>query len=294
MATHLHYTPDELQAQYSARAAVPEHPQIFRRWQQLSQQYRAEASCKLDIRYGESERQLLDLFLPNNTLAPLLVFIHGGYWQAMDKSDSSFLAEELVKQGAAVAVVNYGLCPAVTMDEITRQLRQGIQWLCHHAKDYGFDGNRIHLCGHSAGGHLAVMMLTNDWTKAPFSLPADLIKSVIAVSGLFELEPLIHTRINLALGLNQAMARKNSPLLLEPLSKAPIRLFVGGEESEEFHRQSIDFQTVWSARGMDIDYQDLPGLHHFNMIEQLTRRESHLYLMVSRLMGLNSVPGSNE
>ncbi len=281
-----HYSAAELQVQYSARAAVPEHPQIFQQWREQSERFRSETRCELNISYGEGNRQKLDLFLTDQTNVPLLIFLHGGYWQAMDKSDFSFISSEMIKFGAAVAVVNYDLCPAVSLKAIIAQIQQAIQWLWKHAGQYHIDVERLHLCGHSAGGHLAAMTLTSDWLEEDSIPPAGLIKSVTAMSGLFELEPLIYTPINDALKLDQKSARESSPVLLYPKMKPPFRLFVGSLESDEFHRQSRDLQNAWSHEGVDISYQNLPGLHHFSLVEQLTRVDSVPFKVLCHLMGL--------
>ena len=281
------FTAEQLQAQYSARAAVPEHPLIFERWQARSAAFRAAAGGALDLSYGAGEREVLDLFVPGTANAPVLLFIHGGYWQAMDKGFFSFLAGELVRGGAAVAVMNYDLCPAVPLDRIVEQSRTALRWLWENAGRHGLDPARIHLCGHSAGGHLSAMLMATDWPAFAPGMPPGVIKSALAVSGLFDLEPLIHTAINDALGLDIAGARRNSPVLLEPQSGAPFVLAVGGEESREFHRQSREFREIWGAKGVPMTCLDVPGLNHFTMIEQLAVPGGLLLRHASRLMGLD-------
>ncbi len=263
------FTPDQLQAQYSARAAVPGHPAIFKRWQERSEIYRSQAKQLLDIPYGESAREKLDLFLPDRENPPVLLFIHGGYWQAMDKSFFSFLARELVAEGIAVAIINYDLCPDVTLDTIAEQARRATAWLWSHADDYGLDRGRLHLCGHSAGGQLTAMLMTARWQEIAGGLPDNLVKSGLSISGLFDLEPLVHTAINNALGLDLESARRNSPIYLAPVTSAPLVLAVGGEESSEFQRQSREFAECWSIKGVETSVLELPGLNHFTMVEQL-------------------------
>lgn len=281
------FTAEQLQTQYSARAAVPEHPLIFERWQARSAAFRAGAKGALDLSYGEGARETLDLFFPRSSNAPVMLFIHGGYWQAMDKGFFSFLAGELVSRGAAVAVMNYGLCPAVSMDRIVEQSRMALEWLWVNAGHHGLDPGRIHLCGHSAGGHLSAMLMATDWPTLAPGMPQGVVKSALAVSGIFDLQPLVHTAINDALGLDIESARRNSPALLEPRSRAPFVLAVGGEESAEFHRQSGEFQAAWSAKGVPMTFVDVPGMNHFTMIEQLAVPDSLLFRHASRLMGLD-------
>lgn len=280
------YTPDQLQSQYSARAAVPEHPLIFRHWRELSAAYRASANCRLDLRYGNSPGEKLDLFIPAVNQPPLLIFIHGGYWQAMGKSDFSFIAGELVAQGVAVAIPGYDLCPAVAMDQIVRQIRRALLWLTRNAAAYGVDTGRIHLCGHSAGGQLIAMLLAVEWEGIEPGFESADLRSGLAISGLFDLEPLIHTAINDALGLDIESARCNSPILAQPRCKVPLLLAVGGDESAEFHRQSRTFARVWGGLGVPVRYQALEGLNHFTLVEQLARPESMLLRLLLDLIGL--------
>ena len=281
------FTAAELESQYSARAAVPEHPQIFERWLAESLAFRAEARCRLDLAYGPGERERLDLFLPEHKPAPVLLFIHGGYWQAMEKGFFSFLARELVSAGAAVAVMNYDLCPAVTLDRIVDQSRAVLVWLHQHGADQGLDAWRIHICGHSAGGHLAAMLMATDWPAC--GLPADIVGSALSISGLFDLEPLVHTAINDALGLDIDTALRNSPLFLYTSTRAPFVAAVGDAESAEFHRQSLTLVESWRARGADTAFMALPGLNHFTAVEQLAVPGSGLLARQLRLMGLESV-----
>lgn len=280
------FTPDQLQSQYSARAAVPEHPQIFQRWRELSTDFRAICKCELDLPYGESSRQRLDLFLPEEESPPLVVFIHGGYWQALERSDFSFIARELVDRGAAVAIPGYDLCPDVTLDQIAGQMRSALLWLYRKALEYGVDSRRIHLCGHSAGGQLIAMLLATDWAKIePGFEPASLC-SGLAISGLFDLEPLIHTAINDAIGLNIESARRNSPKFAVPSCRVPLLMAVGGDESAEFRRQSREFAEVWSGLGVPASYRVLRGLNHFTMVEQSALPGSMLLRWLLDAIGL--------
>ena len=162
---------------YNARAAIPDHGDFFVRWAARSEAFRATARGRLALPYGDTPRQCLDLFAPHGAgpPPPLVVFIHGGYWQGLDKSLFSFVAEALVPAGAAVAVVDYDLCPAVTIDGITDQMRRALAFLWTEADDLAFDKDRICVSGHSAGGHLTAMMMATDWPTFDPALPKDLI-----------------------------------------------------------------------------------------------------------------------
>jgi arylformamidase len=279
-------TPDQLQSQYSARAAVPEHPQIFQRWKERSAGFRVSSPCELDLPYGDSCSEKLDLFFPAVEKPPLLIFIHGGYWQAMERSDFGFLATELVARGVAVAIPGYDLCPAVTLDQIAGQMRRALLWLSRNALDCGVDAGRIHLCGHSAGGQLIATLLATEWAKLAPEFDSASLRCGLSISGLFDLEPLIHTAINDALGLDSESARRNSPMFARPRCRVPLLMAVGGEESSEFHRQSREFAEVWSRQGVPAGYQSLDGLNHFTMLEQLALPESLLLRRLLDLMGL--------
>jgi arylformamidase len=261
-----------LDANYNLRAAVPEHPAWFERYATSSAAFRARWPGRLDLSYGDSPRQAIDLFLPQDpqpSQPPLLVFIHGGYWQAFGPKDFSFVAERLVEAGAAVALVGYDLAPAVDMDTIVGQLRHAIAWLHRNAGVQGFDAERICLAGHSAGGHLAAMALATDWTAA-FGLPADLVKGVCAISGVFDLEPIRLCYLNDVLRLDAEQARRNSPLLLSPQTRCPVMITVGERETEAFRRQSSAYADALRRATLVCDVAVQAGLDHFAIIMAMT------------------------
>ncbi len=278
-------TPAELTRQYSPRLAVPEHPAIIERWQRLSADYRAAARAELDIAYGPSAAETLDLFVPETANPPIHVYLHGGYWQRMDKDDFSFVAGALVDAGVAVAVVNYALCPLVTLDEIVRQVRGALAFVWRQASRFGYDSSNLQVAGHSAGGQLTAMMMATDWPALAAELPADLVRSGVAISGVFELEPLLHTPINDALGLDAETARRNSPALLSPAGPAPLALAVGGDESAEFQRQSRDLGARWGEKGCAVEHVEAPGRDHFTVVEQMADAASPLTRTMLRLLG---------
>jgi arylformamidase len=277
-------TPDELVRQYSPRLSVPEHPRIFARWQLWSTDYRAVARAELDVAYGEGPDETLDLFMPEAEGPPIHVFLHGGYWQSLHKDDFSFLARALVEAGVAVAVVNYALCPAVTLDEIVDQTRRALAFVWREGRRFGCEPSNIQVSGHSAGGQLTAMMVATDWPAFAADLPADLVKSGVPVSGVFELEPLRHTPINDALALDAEAARRNSPALLKPAWPAPLAFAVGGAESAEFHRQSRDFAACWADLGCPVEHVEAPDCNHFTVVEQMAIATSPLARAMLRLL----------
>lgn len=274
-----------LEAQYNVRAAVPEQAAIVARWQARSAAFRARADCRLELAYGPGARETLDFFVAGEALSPLHIFLHGGYWQAMDKRLFSFIAEALVARGVSVAIVNYPLCPVVTLDRIIAAVRRACVWLWRQAADLAVDPSRIQLAGHGAGGHLAAMLMATDWPRVEPTLPRQILHSAVAVSGLFELEPLCHTSLNRALGLDAASVRRNSPARLAPVVRAPLLLAVGARESAEFRRQTSDFAEVWRGQGMTVDTLTLPGCHHFAAVEQLAAPGSPLLTATLERLG---------
>ncbi len=281
------YSADQLDRQYNARAAVPNCEKIFDSWRARSADYRQRSLCELDISYGASESETLDLFIPARSNAPVLVFIHGGYWRSMDKSDFSYLAEGFVDRGGLVVVVNYGLCRAVTMDDIVRQMRGACEWLWRTCTRYGGDPSRIHVSGHSAGGHLTAMLMATDWQLHAPDLPPDVIKSGTAVSGLFELEPMLYLPLNEDLKLDATSAHRNSPIFLKPRTDSPLSTVVGSEESEEFRRQSLDFTDKWQGQGARIEYVELSGLNHFTILDRMGETGDPLTGVMLRHLGLD-------
>jgi arylformamidase len=272
------YTPDELDSQYDNRSAVPDHPEIFRDWDRLSRLARERLGGGRNLSYGHHPRHTLDIYIPADlhAPAPLHVFLHGGYWQAMSKEFFSFVAEGLVQAGMAVAVVNYRLCPEVSMEEIIADVQSALVWLHRNGASLGLEVQRVQLSGHSAGGHLVAMLWATDWTRQVPELPAGFLHSGICVSGLYELEPLLNTRSYDALGLNASRARALSPALAQPGSNAPLLLAVGEKESDEYHRQSGLLYEKWRAAGVPVEMERLKGYHHFSILEELASREGVL------------------
>jgi len=262
----------ELQAQYSARAAVPEHAAIFERWRRDGAAYREAAAgrARLDLAYGPDPRERIDLFLPGDAEpAPLHVFFHGGYWQSMERSDFSALAAGPNAAGLAVAVVGYPLCPSVRLKRIVAAARAAIVWLSS-TEIPELRAAPMHVAGHSAGGHLAAVLATTDWSEFSPRAPARPLGGIAPVSGLFDLEPLVHTPINDALGLDRESARALSPLHARPLPGCRLDTFVGSEESEEFRRQSRTFVSTWRDRtGEAADLHCLAGCNHFTVLDAL-------------------------
>jgi arylformamidase len=251
----------DAEREYNNRARVPESAEIIAGWARDAAAFRESGvRAELDLAYGEGEREKLDLFLPpNGEAAPTALFIHGGYWQALDRSFVSHCARGLLGQGVAVAVPSYDLCPAVTLGEIAEQMRRAAGFL--HRRRRG----RLLAAGHSAGGQLAALLLATDWPAWQPGLPAGMVGSALPVSGVFELAPLRGTSIANALRLTGADIATLSPRLLPPPAFDSLHVVVGGAESDEFIRQSRDFATHWGG-----SFEALPGANHFTVLNPFT------------------------
>lgn len=260
----------DLEVEYNNRARVPEHPQIIAGWVADAEAYRSRGDCELDIRYGDGERCTLDLFHSANghADASLALFIHGGYWQAMDGKTFSSLARGLNGHGLSVAIPSYDLCPNVALSDIVEEMRQCCGFLWKRLE------KPITVFGHSAGGHLTAAMVTTDWPAFDASLPPDLCVRGYAISGLFELEPLVETSINTALGLDKETARSLSPLTWATANATHLTAAVGGLESSEFLRQSKTVCEAWRGLGVETAYREIDGKDHFTVISDLADPDS--------------------
>lgn len=275
---------DALDAQYNLRARHPDFQSYFDGYEEASGRTRAALECRLDVSYGDTPLQAVDVYPARAPGAPVLVFIHGGYWQGLDKRQFGFPAGPAVQAGAAVVSVNYDLAPAVTMDQIVEQCRRAVAWCAANAADFNGDPQRLHVAGHSAGGHLTLMMVLTDWTAQ--RLPADLVKGACAISGLYDLEPVRLSYLNEVLHMDVETARRNSPLYHLGRRGPPIIAAVGADETDEFRRQNGMLATALRARGVHCEELTLPGLHHFNIVQALDDPQSPLTRALLTQLGL--------
>lgn len=252
----------DLEAEYNNRARVPEHPEIIAGWARDGAAYRASRPCELAIACGASPRTAYDLF-PADGEESVAMFIHGGYWQALDRSFFSHIAAGANAHGISVAVPSYDLCPDVPLATIIDEMRAATLHLWRRT------GQPIIPFGHSAGGHLAAMLLATDWPRLDAAAPADLCPAGLAISGLFDLAPLLETSVNLKLGLDAAEAARLSPIHQPPRPGARLIAAVGGAESSEYLRQSQAIVADWAGKGAQTRYLEIPGANHFTVIAGL-------------------------
>lgn len=271
---------------YNNRAMVPECSVHLARWAQQSAELRAKQACKLDVAYGDLPSDTLDIFTPQLASpagdAPVLVFIHGGYWRALDKSDHSFVAPAFTAAGCLVVVVNYALCPGtpetpVSIAFIGEQMERAVQWVWEHIADYGGDPARITVAGHSAGGQLAALLLA---TPAL----AGKVRSALSISGLHDLQPLVRSPLlQSVLKISEDQVQRCSPCRLAPPALGTLLCAVGADESDEFLRQNLLMQQAWGKSRVP-QAVALPGLNHFSVLETLAARGAPLHAIALALL----------
>lgn len=281
--------------QYNARASVQDPLAFMARYSAESQAAFALRGAIRNVAYSPSATSVLDIYLPQSEhshakAAPVFVFIHGGYWRALSKNDSAFMAPALTQAGAMVVVPDYDLAPHVSLDHIVDQMRQAFAWVVRNIAIYGGDARNICVCGSSAGGQLVGMLLAKGWQQE-YDLADDCIPaSALALSGLFDLQPLLHTHINQWMQLDDAAAMRNSPRFHLPDSSThsgcQLRVACGEFESREFQRQSRDYLAAWQARCLQGQWVEAPATNHFDLPLQLANPHSSIYQTALELMGL--------
>lgn len=275
---------EEIDQQYNVELSVPDFTIYADLYINESARARKELNCHLDMRFGPTVEETVDIFPAEDPNAPILVFIHGGYWRILSSKEFSLVAHAPVAAGYTVVVTNYSLCPKVTISEITRQSRAALAWL--YQTDFEFNGNRneIYVSGHSAGGHQTGMLLNTDWENE-YGLPADIIKGGLSISGLFDLSPLRYSWLQPKLLLTHEIIQQQSPQFHIPDKAPQLSLTVGGDEPPEFQRQSADYHKAWSAKGLKSIHAPLKGKNHFDALDGFLDTNSALMNMVNNLRG---------
>ncbi len=263
---------DYLDAQYNNRLRVPDFlTRHVLPWQADSQRVREQQACVLDVVYGATSAEKLDVFPAGGTHQPVVVFLHGGYWRSLDKADHSFIAPAFTQQGVCVVVPNYALCgpnSSTTIEDIALQCAASVAWVLRHIAQYGGDPKRITVIGHSAGGHLAAMLAACDWKKLGSDLSARAVQSAIGISGLYDLAPIMHSPyLQNDLRLTQQQVKRCSPAYF-PAPKGRFVAVCGGAESDEFLRQNALIEKAWGKRAVAV--RAALGQHnHFSVLESL-------------------------
>ena len=267
---------------FMPRLAVPDHETWLAEDFALGTTIRERLTHRRNERYGPGPLQVVDLFPAEAPNSPIFVFIHGGYWRALSKDHFSYIAEPLLDAGAAVAMVDYDLCPAVSLATVVAQIAQSIAWIRGQARTINGDPDRLIVSGNSAGAHLAAMMLSHDWNEAG---PRSFIQGAVLVTGIYDLAPISHIQVREDVALGAPDIEALSPLRLAPLVKAPVVVAVGGAEPELWIDQSARYHRKLTDAGLESEYMVLPGHHHFSISRCLAEPEGMLFRAMRRLLG---------
>ena len=265
MLYHTFSTQEEIDQEYNPRFIVENTDELIKSYFTESQRVLREYSNRSAVAYGPTLSETLDIFPAEKLCSPIHIFFHGGYWHSLTSRDFAFVAEGLVRNGITAVLVNYALCPSVSIDEIVRQSRAAAAWTYRNAEDFGGNPEQITVSGHSAGGHLTGMLLSTDWGKN-YGLPPNLIKGFLPVSGLFDLKPFPFSWLQPKLLLTSEQVLRNSPVFLKPMYSPHVMVAVGSDESYEFQRQSKNYTIFLQKHGVPAEYLSMPGKNHFNII----------------------------
>ena len=276
---------EHINLQYLPRLIVPNVEGYFERSAELSVTARKELKCEIDLAYGDTAGQKLDVFPAANKGAPVHIFIHGGYWRSLDKHYYSHVAGPMVAAGATVVVVNYDLCPEVRITDIVEQMRRAVVWVHGNIEKFNGDANKIYVSGHSAGGHLTGMLAATDW-KAESGLPIDLIKGTAPLSGLFDIEPHRNSQLQPDIRLTEEEAKTQSPLYLPPVAKGSAFVAVGGGEPDLFHWQSLAYAAHLRLHGIKAEYVSVGNDNHFDITDRLANADDALTKSLIAQLGL--------
>jgi len=258
-------TQAQIDAQYNPAIKLADPMAPAKHYVAQSALARQTLYCVPDVPYGPTLAETLDIFPADVPHAPVFVFLHGGYWRAFSSKEFSCVALGLQPLGITTVVVNYALCPFVSLDEITRQVRAAVAWTHRHIGDYGGDPARLALGGHSAGAHLTAMCLQTRWAE-DYGLPADPIAAALLVSGIYDIAPLRYSYLQPLIQLDEGIIRRNSPMFGVQPCKTPVWLNWGSEETPEFARQASSFHAAWQAAGNIAELSALPGADHYRGI----------------------------
>ncbi|MGH7875797.1 MAG: alpha/beta hydrolase [Candidatus Binatia bacterium] len=275
---------DELEYQYNPRVSVPKYPELAKVRAAQARKVRESATSWLNVPYGNSPREKLDIYAAEKAGGPVLVYIHGGYWRSGSKEDNCNFVPTFTRRGATVVLVEYDLCPHVTVTDIVRQTRTSIAWVYKNIIRYSGDPAKLFISGHSAGGHLTAMALAHDWEKE--GLPVDMIKGAVATSGVYDLDMVMKISVQEQAQLTPQLAKQNSPFLHPPVVRCPLVIAVGGAEPKGWQQMSEDFFRLCKERGMKVEYLIEPDANHYTMSEHLLDEHRPLTQAMIKLMGI--------
>ena len=278
-------TAEQVEKQYNPRASVPNFEAQALARDADSVQARVELDGVLDLRFGPNPLEVLDVFRqPSAIAAPVQIYFHGGYWRAQHKENFSFVARPLVAAGAVAVIVSYDLCPDVTLDDIVAEAKRALRWTFENIARYGGDPDRIHISGSSAGAHLCAMLLAHNWSAE--GLPADLVKGAVPITGIYDLEPVLHITVNAEIRLDPEMAKRNSPLFLPVHGRPPVLVAVGAAETERWIAESQAYAEHLRRAGVPVTYLESPGDNHFSVTARLRQADNDLVRGMLAQMGL--------
>jgi arylformamidase len=278
-------TQAQIDAQYNPSLGLPDPAAPGRHYAAQAERARQNLPCVLDVPYGPTRAETLDIFPASAAGAPVFVFLHGGYWRALSSKDFSGIALGLQPLGITTVVVNYALCPWVTLDEITRQARAAVAWTLRHVADYGGDPARVALGGHSAGAHLTAQCLATGW-EADYGLARDRLAAALLISGIYDIAPLRYSYLQPMIQLDDGLVRRNSPLHTVRPCATPIHVTWGGQETTEFARQARTYHQAWLAAGNTGDCAPTALADHFAVLHPLEDPASACSLWLSKKLGV--------
>ncbi len=285
MKNYRSFDSETLNIQYNVVASIADLPQLFQSFRTHSAEFRQGKESGLDQPYGPSLAEVCDVFPANKPGAPIHIFLHGGYWYQFGKDEFSFMAEGLLAGGATVIIANYALCPQVSMSEIVRQMEALVVWCWHNATRIGGDRERIYVSGHSAGGHLVACLAGTPWENR-YGCPSNIIKGATAISGIFDLRPIQQSYVQEYVCLCDSEVEALSPLFHIKADCAPLILAVGGLESDEFKRQTLEYGIGYREAGNSITNIELTAHDHLSLLQEFSRSDGDLCRVISDQMGI--------